>query len=74
MKVEKSSFEEIIRKLLVVIVLVLLVVSVWGLYASLNHLIDVWIGYRYAPIYKSLLNLAVLILAIYVLNILLRRK
>jgi len=56
----------------VVVTLIVLIVSIAGLYISLNAVIDTWLGYKYSPIYKALLNLAVLVLAIYVLKMLLR--
>ncbi len=60
------------RKILVIIVLVVLVVSIFGLYMALNSIIDIWLGYKYSPIYKALLSLAVLIIAVYVLTKLIR--
>jgi hypothetical protein len=61
-----------VRQVLVVVTLIVLIVSIAGLYISLNAVIDTWLGYKYSPIYKALLNLAVLVLAIYVLKMLLR--
>ncbi|RLI78582.1 hypothetical protein DRP05_06675 [Archaeoglobales archaeon] len=73
-EVKKFDLEDILKKIFIVLAVILLVISVWGVYTSLNELISIWIGYKYAPIYRTLLNLAVLILAIYVLNLLVRKK
>ena len=62
---------EAVRKALIVLTIIVLAVAVFGLYLSLNAVIDVFIGYKYAPIYKALMNLSVVILAIYVLKLLL---
>ncbi len=66
--------EKVIRKILIIIALVMLIISISGLYMALNAVIDIWLGYKYSPIYKALLNLAVLILSIYVLKLLLSHE
>ncbi|WP_456327709.1 hypothetical protein, partial [Archaeoglobus sp.] len=58
---------ETVRKALIALTIIVLAVAVFGLYLSLNAIIDIFIGYKYAPIYKALMNLAVVVLAIYVL-------
>ena len=73
-KVKKFDLEDILRKIFIILAVILLTISVWGVYTSLNELISIWIGYKYAPIYRTLLNLAVLVLAIYVLNLLVRKR
>ncbi|ADB58131.1 hypothetical protein [Archaeoglobus profundus] len=65
---------ETVRKALIVLTIIVLAVAVFGLYLSLNAIIDIFIGYKYAPIYKALMNLAVVILAIYVLKLLLENE
>lgn len=67
-------FEDVVKKVLIIITLVVLIVSVAGLYMALNAVIDIFIGYKYAPIYKVLLNLAILILAVYVLKTLIYER
>ncbi len=69
---EKYTLEDILKKIFLGIAVVFLILSAWGVYSSLNDVIRIWIGYRFAPIYKALLNLAVLILAIYVINLLVK--
>jgi len=73
-KVMKFDVEDALRKIFVAIALIMLIVATWGLYSSLNDLIRIWIGYKYAPLYRALLNLAVLAIAIYVLNLLVRGR
>ncbi len=67
-------FEDVVKKVLIIITLVVLIVSVAGLYMALNAVIDIFIGYKYAPIYKVLLNLAILVLAVYVLKTLIYER
>ncbi|RLI87055.1 MAG: hypothetical protein DRP01_02775 [Archaeoglobales archaeon] len=66
-------FEDNVKKVLIVIAVVMLIVSVVGLYIALNSVIDSFVGYKYSPIYKALLNLSTLILSIYILKVLLER-
>ncbi|HIH69328.1 hypothetical protein [Methermicoccus shengliensis] len=73
-KMKKFELEDVLKKIFIALSVILLIFSVWGLYSSLNELIRIWIGYKYAPIYRTLLNLAILILAIYVLNLLAKGK
>ncbi|RLI73567.1 hypothetical protein DRO97_07245 [Archaeoglobales archaeon] len=73
-KVKKFDLEDTLKKIFIILAVILLIISVWGVYTSLNELISIWIGYKYAPIYRTLLNLAVLVLAIYVLNLLVRKR
>jgi len=73
-KIKKFELEDVLKKIFIALTVILLIFSVWGLYSSLNELIYMWIGYKYAPIYRALLNLAILILAIYVLNLLVKGK
>ena len=69
---EKYSVEDILKKIFLGIAMVFLILSAWGVYSALNDVIRIWINYKLAPIYKALLNLAVLILAIYVINLLVK--
>ena len=62
---------ETVRKALMALTLIVMAVAVFGLYMALNSIIDYFIYYRYAPIYKALMNLAIIVLSIYVLNIML---
>lgn len=69
---EKYTLEEVLRKIFLGIAVIFLILSAWGVYSALNDFIHIWIGYKFAPVYKALLNLAVLILAIYVINLLVK--
>lgn len=71
---EKYTLEDILKKIFLGIAVVFLILSAWGVYSALNDFIHIWIGYKLAPVYKALLNLAVLILAIYVINLLVKEK
>jgi len=73
-KIKEISTRDALIKIFIAITVIFLIFSVWGLYMSLNDLINLWIGYKYAPVYRALLNLAVLILAIYVINLLVKKK
>lgn len=74
-EIKKSKFklEDVIRKIFIAISLILLVISVIGLYTALNEVISVWIGYKYASIYRALLNAAILVMSVYILTLLLRK-
>jgi len=69
---EKYTLEDILKKIFLGIAIVFLILSAWGVYTALNDVIRIWINYKLAPVYKALLNLAVLILAIYVINLLVK--
>jgi hypothetical protein len=71
---QKYTIEDVLRKLFIAIAGILLLFSIWGIYTSLNDLINIWIDYKYAPLYKTLLNLAILILSLYVLTQLIKSK
>jgi len=73
-KITEFNVENVLRKVLIAFVVILLMIAVWGLYSSLNDLIRIWVDYRYAPLYRTMLNLGVLVIALYVLNILVRRE
>lgn len=62
---------EAVKKALTILTVIVLAVAVFGLYMSLNAVIDMFIYYKYAPIYKALMNLAVIVLAVYFLKVLL---
>ncbi len=72
-EVSRFKLEDIVRKIFIAISLILLIISILGLYMALNEVISVWIGYKYASIYRVLLNTAILVLSIYVLTLLLRK-
>ena len=61
------SVEEVVKKALLAITIILIAIAILGLYISLNQLIDVWVSYKYAPLYRILLNSAVLLIAAYFL-------
>lgn len=65
---------ELLKNIGIAIAVVLLIVSVWNLYLSLGNLISIWVGHKYAPIYRALLNLAVVILAIYTIKLLVKKE
>ncbi len=59
---------EAVRKLLLAILFFALIVSLVGLYISANILVDVWAGAKYSPVYKVLMNAAMLIIAVYLIQ------
>ncbi len=59
---------EAVRKILLAILFFTLIVSLAGLYISANILIDVWAGTKYSPVYKVLLNAAMLLIAVYLIQ------
>ncbi len=73
-KVTEFNIEDVLRKVFIAFVVLLLIIAVWGLYSSLNELIRIWVNYKYAPLYRTMLNLGVLVIALYVLNLLVRKE
>ena len=59
---------ETVRKILLAILFFALVVSLVGLYVSANVMIDVWAGQKYSPVYKVLMNAAMLLIVIYLIQ------
>ncbi len=70
---KKIELEDFLRKVFVAIALIFLVIAVWGLYSSLNELVRIWIDYKYVPIYSALINLAVIVIAIYVISLFVKK-
>lgn len=73
-KITEFNIEDVLRKVFIAFVVILLMIAVWGLYSSLNDLIRIWVDYKYAPLYRTMLNLGVLVITLYVLNMLVRRE
>jgi hypothetical protein len=73
-KITEFNVEEALRKVFIAFVVLLLIIAVWGLYSSINDLIRIWVDYRYAPLYRTMLNLGVAVITLYVLNLLVRRE
>ena len=65
---EEVRFQDAVRKTITILLLLLLIISIVGLYISANILIDVWAGYKYAPVYKVLMNAALLVVVAYFLT------
>lgn len=70
----KINTTDLLKNVGILIAVVLLIISVWNLYLSLGNLISIWVGNKYAPLYRALLNLAVVILAIYTIKILIKKE
>ncbi|AGK60846.1 hypothetical protein Asulf_00837 [Archaeoglobus sulfaticallidus PM70-1] len=73
-KITGFNIEDVLRRVFIAFVVLMLMIAVWGLYSSINDLIQIWVDYKYAPLYRTLLNLGVLVITIYVLNLLVRRE
>ncbi|OYT34585.1 hypothetical protein B6U96_12620 [Archaeoglobales archaeon ex4484_92] len=68
------ALEENVRRVLIIVIVALLLVSIFGIYIYSMAIIDRWANYKYAPIYKILVNLAIFILSIYSLTKMLRKS
>lgn len=66
--------EELINYILIGVTIIMLVISVFGLYIALSGVVGIWIPPKYSPLYHALMNLAVLIIAIYMLNVLIKKN
>jgi len=57
-----------VRKALIILDIIFLAIAAFGLYISLNSIIENFVNYEYAPVYQAILNAAILILALYLLK------
>lgn len=71
---KKIELEDLLRKIFVAIALIFLVIAAWGLYSSLNDFVRVWVDYKFVPIYEALINSVVLVIAIYVISLFVKKS
>ncbi len=64
----KESLDEYFYKGAFIIVMLIATLSVLQLYLSLNNLINIWLSYKYQPIFQALFSIAVLAICIYILK------
>ncbi|MFO7967816.1 MAG: hypothetical protein R6U44_09495 [Archaeoglobaceae archaeon] len=70
----KVNKNDLLKNIGIAIAMILLIVSLWSLYMSLGNLIGIWVAEKYAPIYRALMNLAVVILALYTIKLLIKKE
>jgi|GEM_PF-1902027 len=63
----KYDLAELLKAGLIVFLFFMLIVGIWGLYSSLNQIISIWFSYKYAALYKAMLNVGVVVVVFYVL-------
>jgi TRAP-type C4-dicarboxylate transport system permease small subunit len=63
----KYDVAELLKLGLIVFFFLMLVIGIWGLYSSLNQIISIWFNYKYAALYRAMLNVGVVVVVFYVL-------
>jgi uncharacterized membrane protein len=65
--IKKYDITELLKMGLMVLLFLMLVMGIWGLYSSLNQIISIWFNYKYAAIYRVILNIGVVVVVFYFL-------
>jgi uncharacterized membrane protein len=63
--IKKYDIAELLKMGLMVFLFLMLVMGIWGLYSSLNQIISIWFNYKYAAIYRVILNIGVVVVVFY---------
>ncbi len=71
---DREKLEEYSMKGGLLIAMVIAAIAAFQLYFSLGRLIEVWLNYKYQPIFQALYSLAVLTIALYFVNHIIVRK
>ena len=64
----KYDITELLKNGLIAFLFIMLIVGVWGIYSSLNQIISIWFSYKYAAIYKTILNVGLVVVVLYFLT------
>ena len=67
-KGRKYDLTELLRNGLMAFLFIMLIVGIWGIYSSLNQIISIWFSYKYAAIFKTLLNVGLVVVVLYFLT------
>jgi uncharacterized membrane protein len=65
---DRKQLMEYLRIGLIIFLSFILIVAIWSLYVSLNELVSIWINYKYAPIYRAILNAGVIAVVFFILK------
>lgn len=68
------GLEEVLRKGLMMVAALFLIFAAWGVYSSVNRLVEIWVDYRYAPLFQLFFNIGVGVVALYGLTRLARDR
>jgi hypothetical protein len=64
----RYEITELLKMGLTAFLFFMLVVGIWSLYSSLNQVISLWFNYKYAAIYRVILNVGVVVVVFFVLT------
>ncbi len=59
---------------LIIVLGIFILIVLAELYFTLNELISAWVSYKYSPIYRTLLNAAILVISLYYMNKLIKTR
>jgi hypothetical protein len=68
-KEKKSDLGENFKKGVLFIVMLLLLVTTFQLYFSIQQIIDTWFEYQYVPIFKAVYCFLVLLVSLYIIRL-----
>ena len=64
----KSTLEELFKKGVFIIAMLLLFVATFQLYFSMENIIRTWLEYEYVSIFRAFYNLGVILICIYLIR------
>ena len=67
-KERKYDITELLKNGLIAFLFIMLIVGVWGIYSSLNQIISIWFSYKYVAVYKTILNVGLVVVVLYFLT------
>ncbi len=67
-RINEGKLEQIFRKGLLMVGIILILVAVIQLFFAVNRLISIWFTYRYQPIFQAIYSTGVIVLVIYFLK------
>jgi hypothetical protein len=68
-KGKMSNMRENFKKGVLLIAMLLLLVTTFQLYFSIEQVIDTWFEYQYVPIFKAVYSFLVLLVSLYVIRL-----
>jgi len=69
-----EDFDSYFKKGLFILVNIFIVLAAFGLYFSVNDIIDRWVEYQYVPLVQTIYYVAVIALGLYLMKIYILKK
>lgn len=69
-----SDMAQNFKKGIFIIAMLLLLVATFQLYFSIEQIIDIWIEYQYASIFRAIYYLSVMLLSLYIIRLYIVRR